>query len=425
MKNRLALITLFLFVAWLQIPVFAQNESRLETLYRSKQFFDLRDELSKQSGSKSLEMLFYRGAVANKFNQSQQSISLLENYIKEAKAGAANLRDAYELLADNYLKTYQYRKAAEFYKLLLDKFKDKLDAEKAKDVENSYKLWNALGDVHAQTVTFDGDTRLQATRDKAALMNVPVEINNQTINFVFDTGANISTITTSTAQKLGLKIIETGISVGSSTDKEVNSKLGIAPALKIGNVALRNVVFLVLDDKALFFPQINYQINGIVGFPVIEAFREVTITKKDEVLIPARASKQKFEQNMALDELLPLIAANYNNQRMTFAFDTGAQTSSFYPPFYRSNEAEIKKIAKQQKVKMGGAGGFKEVSAYILENPVLSVSGKSVQLKKIEVLTEPINDHSRYFYGNLGQDLIKQFEKMTLNFESMSIIFES
>src|SRR5207237_3830724 len=117
---------------------------------------------------------------------------------------------------------------------------------------------------------------------KARLLNVPVEINAQKMDFVFDTGANISTVSASTAQKLGLRIIEADIAVGSSTDIKVKSKLGVAPEIKVGQVTLKNVVFLVLEDKALTFPQINYQINGIVGFPVIEAFREITLTEIEE-----------------------------------------------------------------------------------------------------------------------------------------------
>lgn len=419
-------ISLFLFILLLGVQVFAQTSSRLEDLYRNKQFFDLRDEVGKQKGDKSPELIFYRGAVSNKFNQLKQSIALLESYIKTAAAeGDAHLRDAYELLADSYLKTYQYRRSAESFKIILEKFKGQLDAEKANDFENSYKLWSALGEVAPQTVSFAGDTRLRATRDKAALMNVPVEINNQNMNFVFDTGANLSTVTASTAQKLGLKIIEADVSVGSSTDKKVNSKLGVASLMKIGQVTLRNVIFLILEDKALNFPQINYQINGIVGFPVIEAFREITMTRKDEVLIPARRTgKAKFEQNLCLDELNPVLLATYNDRRMSFTFDTGAQTSALYPAFYKSQEAEIKKIGRQKNVRMGGAGGSREVSAYILQKPILMVSGKPATLRDIEVLTEPINEDSRYFYGNLGQDLIRQFQKMTLNFESMSIVFE-
>lgn len=422
---KIRLIPLFLFFPLLSVQVFAQTESKLEDLYRHKRFFDLRDEVARRPGAKSPGLNFYRGAVANKFNRLKQSISLLEGYAKNARGGDARLLDAYELLADGYLKTYRYRRAAEYYKLLLDKFKNELGAEKAKDIENSYKLFGALGDVPPQTVSFGGETRLQATRDKARLMNVPVEINNQTMSFVFDTGANLSTVTVSTARKLGLKIIETDISVGTTTDKKVNSKLGVARQMKIGQVILRNVVFLVMEDNSLAFPQIAYQINGIVGFPVIEAFREITLTRKDEVLIPARrgGGRAKSEQNLCLDELNPVLLATYNNRKMSFTLDTGAQTSSLYPAFYKSEEAEIKKIARRKNVRIGGAGGYQEVSAYILENPILSVSGKTAALKNIEVLTETINEDSRYFYGNLGQDLIRQFEKMTLNFDSMSIVF--
>lgn len=422
MKNRVFII--FLFVALFAGQTFAQNVSQLESLYKNKQFFDLRDAVAVQKDSESPEIIFYRGAVAAKFNRIQESNSLLQNYLTKAKAGDANIKDAYELLAGNYFKIYQYHKSAKYYKILLDKFKNELDAKKAEDIENSYKLWNALADVSPQTISFAGNTHLQASRDKARLLNVPMEINAQKMDFVFDTGANISTVSASTAQKLGLKIIEADIAVGSSTDIKVKSKLGVAPEMKIGQVMLKNVVFLVLEDKALSFPQINYQINGIVGFPVIEAFRELTLTGKDELVIPAQTSKVKFEQNMFLDELMPVVLATYSNRKMFFSFDTGAQTSAFYPAFYKAEEAEIKKIAKLGKVKSGGAGGYKEVSAYILENPFLTISGKQAAFKKVEVLIEPSNEDSRYFYGNLGQDFIRQFGKMTLNFDSMSIVFE-
>lgn len=49
---------------------------------------------------------------------------------------------------------------------------------------------------------------------------------------------------------------------------------------------------------------------------------------------------------------------------------------------------------------------------------------KDVRFAEVDVLTEILHDDGRYFYGNLGQDLVKQFEKMTLNFQTMSIVFE-
>jgi hypothetical protein len=75
-------------------------------------------------------------------------------------------------------------------------------------------------------------------------------------------------------------------------------------------------------------------------------------------------------------------------------------------------------------MKIGGAGGFKEVEAYNLNNLDLMIAGKPVRMAKAKILTAPVNDESKYFYGNLGQDLIKQFERMTLDFKSMRINFD-
>lgn len=412
-----------LIIALLQTQAFAQTGQSLDDLYQQKNFFELRDELAKRPDDTSIELLFYRGAVANKFNESETSISYLRKYLKTAKN---KIDESYDLLADNYVKTYQYAKAAEAYKSIIENNKAaiKNDPDKISGLKTVFGLYSAIGNVPVQKVSFDGDTQLQGTRDQAKLLNIPVKISAQTMNFVFDTGANLSTMTASTAQKLGLRIIEAKVSVGSSTDKEIDSKLAIVPVLQVGGITVHNVVFLVMEDEALYFPQINYQINGIIGFPVIEAFRHITISKTDEIFVPAKVKKSKIEQNLCFDSLTPIISAKYGNRRMSFAFDTGAQNSTFYPPFFKSQEEEIKKKYTLQNVKLGGAGGYKEVPAYRIDNLELSIFDKTASIKNARVITEPVNEGSRYFYGNLGQDLIKQFDKMILDFESMSVVFE-
>jgi hypothetical protein len=198
--------------------------------------------------------------------------------------------DAYEILADDYVKTYRYAQAAEMYKTKLAVCKDRLSEERRADLNNSYGLWKALEKVPVQTLSVNGQTRLQGTRDKAKLLNLPGRSGRNKNGFCLRHRANLSTITASTASRLGLNIIEAAVSVGSSSDIKVNSKLAVAPELKLGNITLRNVVFLVLDDKSLFFPQANYQINGIIGFPIIEAIGSVTISR-DDVLTTDRVER--------------------------------------------------------------------------------------------------------------------------------------
>jgi hypothetical protein len=127
---------------------------------------------------------------------------------------------------------------------------------------------------------------------------------------------------------------------------------------------------------------------------------------------------------MCLDGLHPLIEGEYRNRRLIFAFDTGANRSDLYPPFYKAFEEEIKANSTSRVDKTTGAGGSREVPVYGVKNLEMKFSDKAAQFPELRVQTEYTNDKSRYFYGNIGQDLIKQFETMTLNLESMSITFK-
>lgn len=414
-----------LLVALAHLPAAATTDPHLKSLYEGKQYFDLRDALPARGADRSTELLFYRGVVSNKFNRPQESIAHLRNYLKKAgeNADASLAKASYELLADNYVKTYQYRKAAEAYRTLLAKFRGQLDAEEAADAENSAKLWGALGGVPRQTVRFDGDTVLKTFKDKLGLTKLPVEVNGRAAAFVFDTGANVSTVTATLAAELGFRIIDAPIEVGAITGNKVRARLGVAPRIRIGNATARNVVVLVFDDKDLFIPQADHQMDGIIGFPLIAALLELTFRRDGEVTVPARP-RSRGEQNMCLEYLTPVVAATHKGRRLAFTFDTGANTTLLYPPFYRAYEDEIKAKYSPQADRIAGAGGFKELTAYRLPEFALTVSGREARLTRVKLLAEPTIDKSRYFYGNIGQDVTGQFEKMTINFEAMSVVFE-
>ena len=65
-----------------------------------------------------------------------------------------------------------------------------------------------------------------------------------------------------------------------------------------------------------------------------------------------------------------------------------------------------------------------EAPGYKMKNVEMSVGGKTARFPEIEVISEKTSERSRYFYGNIGQDVIKQHEKMTLDFTAMRITFE-
>ncbi|MGI8884167.1 MAG: aspartyl protease family protein [Pyrinomonadaceae bacterium] len=399
------------------------DHSILEDLFRERRFFELRDEVEKRRGDQSPELLFYRGAIANKFDRMRESIGFLEEYLKFAKPTDEKIGKCYELLGDNYAKIFQYRRAGECFKKLLEQFGGGFDEAKKQDAEYLYNLWSAAGDVPPQTISFAADTRVQAVRDKIGLLNLPVEINRGKINFIFDTGADVSSISASNAAKLGLKITECDISVGGASCRS-NAKLTIAPMMKMGNVIIENIVLLVLADKDFYIEKYDYQINGVFGYQAIAAFRQITLTQKDEVFIPANAVHQKAEQNFCMDEMKPILSVIVDNQPMTFFVDTGASKTKFFPKLLESKTVEIEKIGKLQTASMTGVGGTKDYPAYVVDEFPLTVSGKTLKFSNAVIFTAPTLYQSEYHYGNIGQDWIAQFEKMTIDFTAMNIAFE-
>lgn len=277
-------------------------------LYFDKQYFELRDALRDYPGPRTGEWLFYRGAVSNKFNRSRLSIQYLNRYLKKASGRPDNalLIECYELLADNYRKTYQYQKAAQANRTLLTKFGFQLEKKASADYRNELKLWSALAKVPPQTTTFRGDSIVD--QDKEG--HFPIEINGRKVALPFDSGANLSVVTSSLAKQLGLQVIETSIDVGAVAGNKVKGRLAVVREMKIGNVAIRNPVFLVFDDHDLYIAEANFQIHGVIGFPVIESLRQITFVRGKGIIVPA-TPLNGGEQNMCLDGFSPLITGRY------------------------------------------------------------------------------------------------------------------
>lgn len=63
-----------------------------------------------------------------------------------------------------------------------------------------------------------------------------------------------------------------------------------------------------------------------------------------------------------------------------------------------------------------------EFDGYVISQ-TFTIGEKEVSLDNINLLTEKISE-SETVYGNIGQDIIQQFDTMILNFNQMFIQFE-
>lgn len=362
---------------------------------------------------------FTEAVLDNAFNQLEKSDMRINSLINLKKGLPDTLQvKLYELKRDNAVKRYNYKDAKIAIQTILSDYKEYLKDEEISDFENSLKIWTALENTPPMKVNIQDETNIKMKKDVAGLNTLKISVERDSVNFIFDTGANLSTTTQLVAKKLKMKIIPVDIEVGTIIGSKIKAQLAVCDKLKMGNIDIYNVIFLVLPDEALSFPQINYQIYGILGFPVIEALEEIRITQDGYFIVPQHKSTFFGSSNMAINGLNPII--NINNKH--FTFDTGADHTILYHNFYLENKNEIDKQYQPQKISLGGAGGKSEFEGFKI-GYTFKIGDKKVTLKNISLFKGKIEDDETG-YGNIGQDLIQQFDTLILNFDQMFIKFE-
>lgn len=417
-----------IFIIILLISILSNSCSRedikifneIYSLTQQKDFFRAKEiyENNKNAISKK-NKLFIQAILDNAFNKIERSELTIEHLINSGSLEDSLMFRLYEIQYDNSVKLYNYKTAKNTIKTILDSYNSFLNETERDNYYNSLKIWSALENTPSQKINLREYTYIQMEKDKAGLNTLKIRSNRDSLDFIFDTGANISTTTLSIAKRLNMEIIPMDLKVGTITGKKVLGQIAICDSMTLGNIDLFNVIFLVLEDEALSFPEHDYQIFGILGHPVIDALKEIWITRNGEFIVPLDETHFVTNSNMAMDGLTPLI--NLNNKH--FTFDTGADETLLYQRYYNENRGVIDSIYKPQSISFGGAGGKKTFKGYVINYTINLSDEKQITLENIHLLKDKIKD-SESVYGNVGQDLIQQFDTMILNFNKMQILFK-
>jgi predicted aspartyl protease len=393
---------------------------QLDSLLATHEYFLFRTYLEKYKTSlPEKEKTIYSAFADNAFNHvaaSNQTIeTLLANHVGISDSVIAKLLF---IQRDNFIKLYQYRKAFETGEILLSKYATHIDTLQAKHIRNLNILYRAIADVPPQQVELKKEEIIKWQRDKVGLMNVSVQTTDAKYDFVFDTRASISTITTTYANKLKLRVLDMPYEESSGiTGNTFKTYPAIADSVYVGGLLLRNVIFQVVPDDILAFPSINYQINGIIGFPVITQWKEVHIHENGTIAIPLKVTKSPLH-NLAFDESTTVINLKTDVDTLSFHFDSGATSTMLYYNFLKRFEQDVTSKARKETSELGGAGGIKKSETYVYPVFAIYAGGKRNELTDIQVLNAPVYPGQK-FYGNIGQDLLKNYKETILNFEDM------
>ncbi len=366
---------------------------------------------------------YFAGVLANRGGHIPESIQLLNRVLPSIRTSHPDRAAvALQALADDYIKSFQYGDAVQVYDDLLTHFSSHMKPQELKSTKDDAGLARILREAPAQTITWDGAVRLKTERNPLNSMNVDLTVNGVQGPWLLDTGANLSVVSKSFAERLGLKFLP-GVAEaqGGLTGIENPLRVALLPTLQMGGASLHNVVVMVLDDANLNISlgKHAYQINGIIGYPVFQALGTITFLHDSEFEAGDEARAAGTGARMYMNHLTPIVECKVEGRDLPFSFDTGADSTDLLVRYYQRFHSGSNAWEKS-KIKIPGAGGVVKRKIYIQPQVKLGIGDKTVTLERVPIHTSGTGTDIADLYGNLGQDVVAAFEGFTLDFSTMT-----
>jgi predicted aspartyl protease len=198
----------------------------------------------------------------------------------------------------------------------------------------------------------------------------------------------------------------------------------IIPELEIGKAVFRNVAVIVVEDKDMFVPILQYSLPGSLGFPVLSALRKITFFADGRFGVGLSSTPgTTVAGNLFLQRLTLIVAAGIRGKEELFTIDTGATGSFLSARYYQDFPHQFDSQIVDEMI-VTGAGGTRSLPAYYAPQITLSLGGACARMEDVPVLIKPRGMPDDYLYGNLGQSAFGIFPSYTFDFENMSFTMQ-
>jgi predicted aspartyl protease len=262
------------------------------------------------------------------------------------------------------------------------------------------------------------------TKESESIIRVPVEINGRRRGAMVDTGASFSTISASVAKRVGITLLALPATVGSSTERALAVRVGIAKRLQIGQAILENVVFIVVPDSAWGIPP-KFQISALIGLPVLLALGRLEFVNSAapallyDVPRGKLTSQDEVHPNMLLSGLEPLVLVRVTGKDapLVMKLDTGSNSTSFTQKALADAPVLLAQAERYVDHSAGIGGTVTDRQALRLPKMTLNVGGQPITLKNVVVSSQASSTSD----GVLGADLFGQGARWTMDFETMTL----
>jgi predicted aspartyl protease len=373
-------------------------------------------------GAAANEARLARGVLAELSGQDGQGILDLRAAVESGQL-SQDLRFAGLLeLGGLYLRNQRFGEAVAAFEAA-----DALDSPRTDDGVRSLRrgLANArtLAGLAPMTSAVTSAAVVPLQRDSMDFARAWIEIDGQAQQAIVDTGAANSVVSASTAQRLGLRLLDGEGGVTSAGIGDLAARFAMANVVRFAGMEFHNVPFIVLTDAALRFPDDEgpKQLDAIVGLSVLRRLGriEVHATHTGEQLRSTPPGRRRArDSNLLLAGTLPIVLVRVKgaSRALRMALDTGANRTALAPDTLNAFPA-LAADSTTGKSGMAGAGGVVlDDAARIIRHVDLQVGRRTVGLSKVAVAPGPGNCD-----GTLGQDVLRSGSGYVIDFGAMRV----
>ncbi len=286
------------------------------------------------------------------------------------------------------------------------------DPKNLRGDKNTLGVANMLKDAPPPSLTGTG-ARLQLDPKG----QVAVAAGDEQLAAIVDTGAQVSVMMQSVADKAGVHFLGEWSNADTAT-RAVAGKAGTIPRVVIGKAELRDLPVLVMPDRALTFENGKLQLRFILGLGALRQFGRVAWLDHGKVLTlgdaaPALSANAVPAYWHPLGVGIPIDGPG--GERRGAHYDTGSNRTYLYAralPIV--SKAELARLKPAHR-KTGGVGGIVTEKVQRLPKLTLQLAHQSIKLFNVDVApTTKTGDAAR-----IGADIFKQLRTVVLDFDAM------
>jgi hypothetical protein len=423
------------------------SESRMQNLLADHQYLRMQAQLGDLPPDQAQ---FYRGILANRTNQLEQSIQLLEPLVDQVTARGDKRREKLlrMTLAEDYLRLGDWDKAGKAFRALDDRLHGALSSGEQDEIEMPLKMLPLVKGNPPITADPCGSFRLQVSTNPLGLIDVPVFIDSGSHRWMLDPTSQFNLISRSIAQEVGLDISKDSATVRTLTGRPIQVHGAVIPSFTIGGrLTLHNVTAFVFDDGDYSFKSAGYQVEGVLGYPTLAAMGRLTVSDNTIQVDPAKedgpnegADRLTTGAQFYLDGDQIIVALgrtqgpapaspaqgisagghddSAGSDEQMFAVDAGGQQTYLTSRWFNEHAAEFNGKKMEPFTFPDSDSGPR--SAYVAENVPLAIGDSAIELHNVPVLTQPLGSAARDdVYGVIGIDGLDQLTSYTFDYRTM------